>query len=173
MVDSTGDHGQNSAIRFQVRVDSIGHQGVVQSRQVDGIRSQGLSILPESVVFDGDAMIAVLRRAQDERVWRVLGMAAPLGQAVMAMVGWRWSGGDGGGLVVVRRWVGGLRSRGARSGSAYGRGTQRIYAYFSAVRWQPRGLLHDEALGCRRCTGSAAQWNESATPETRRVVILC
>ncbi len=37
-------------------------------------------------------MIAVLRQSQDERVWRVLGMEAPLGQAVMLV--------DGGGQAV-------------------------------------------------------------------------
>ncbi len=51
-------------------------------------------------------MIAVLRRAQDERVWRVLGMTAPLGQAVMAMVGWRWSGGDGVGWCLTEQGCG-------------------------------------------------------------------
>ena len=83
------------------------------------------------------------------------------------------SGGDDDGSVVFRRWVGSLRSRGSSSESAYGRGTQRIYAYFFAVNRQSRGLLQDEALGCRRCTGSAAQWNKAAAPEARRVVILC
>ena len=86
-------------------------------------------------------------------------MAVPLGQVVMT--------------VVLRRWVGRLRSRGSSSESAYGQGTQRIFAYFFAVNRQSRGLLQDEALGCRRCTGSAAQWNEAATLEARRVVILC